>query len=157
MSVTINGVTARLERDPEQWQRYRVVIQVASVVRYGLKAEQYIDPGKAPDTRTLLKGVGAAAVLCVEYLGVKYKDNIDPSCASRDAIQAFGEECRMIAELAKGLDKKLARLKKSDVLNAQERAIVERMIFLVEKGEKLTRDEGEFVNEKIAALHGSQL
>lgn len=157
MSVTINGTTVKLDRDPEDWRRFRVTIQVKSVVRPGLKAEQYIDPGRATSTQHLLKGIGAAAALCVEHLGKKYKDNIDPSTAVRDAITAFGEECRLIAELSKDIDKKLDRLWKSSVLDSKEREVLKRMLYLNGKGEKLTRQEGEWVNDKIAQLHSQNL
>lgn len=157
MSVTINGVTVKLDRDPEDWRRYRVTIQVKSPTRPGLKGEQYIDPGKAVSTQQLIKGIGAAAAVCAEYLATRYGDHLDPSTCIRDAITAFGEECRLIAELSKDIDKKLDRLWKSSILSSKERDVLTRMLYLNGKGEKLTRQEGEWVNEKIAQLHSANL
>jgi hypothetical protein len=157
MSTTINGVTVRLEREEVNWKKYQITVQVASRVRPGLKTSASIDPGKAMDSRQLMRGIAAAASLGAEQLDKKYGDVIDPSTAIRDALQAFGEECRLIAELKKDLPSKLKRLLESSVLNAKERDVVGRMVWLTDRNRGLTRDEYEWVNQKIGQIHGSQL
>lgn len=157
MSTTINGTTVRLARDPADWRKYRVEVLVTSRTKPGLRAMEYMDPGKAVNANHLIRGVGAAAALCAEYLGKKYKDPVDPSCCIRDAIQAFGEECRLIGELARGLPEKLKRLKQSGKFSGREGEVLDRMLWLTERGERLTREESEWVNEQIGTLHGAQL
>lgn len=157
MSTTINGTTVRLERDPNDWRKYHVAVLVNSRVRPGFKAQQAIDPGRAINARQLIEAVGAAAALNAEYLGKKYKDVVDPSCCIRDAIQAFGEECRLIGELAKGLPEKLKRLDTAGFLNEQEREVLKRMLWLTNRGEQLTRDEAEWVNQQVGKIHGESL
>lgn len=157
MSTTINGTTVRLARDPEDWRKYRVEVLVTSRTKPGLRATQYMDPGKAVNSDHLIRGVGAAAALCAEYLGTRYKEAVDPSTCIRDAIRAFGEECRLLGELARGIPEKLQRLKGSDKLDGREREVLDRMMWLTNRGEKLTREEAELVNEWVGRLHGAQL
>lgn len=158
MSVTINDTTVRIGRDPEDWRKHQIVVQVASRVKKGLKAQQELDPGKAPNAQTLARGVGAAAALAAEHLGMNYGDTIDPSACARDAIQALTEEARLIANLAKDLPSKVRRLRENgSKFSEQERAILDRMNFLLGRGENLTRDEAEWVNSKIADLHDKNL
>lgn len=157
MSTTINGTTVRLARDPEDWRKYRIEVLVDSRSRPGFKAMQYMDPGKAINARDLIKGVGAAGALCAEYLAGKYKEAVDPSCCIRDAIQAFGEECRLLGELARDVPAKLQRIRTSGKLSEREREVLDRMIWLSERGERLTREECELVNHWIGQLHGAQL
>lgn len=157
MSTTIEGTTVRFERDPADWRRHMIAVQVESRSKPGFKAMHHIDPGKAVNAQHLMKGIAAAAAVCAEYLAKKYKDAIDPSTCIQNALRAFGEECRLMGELAKDLPIKLQRLKTSDRLNGKERELLERMIWLTNRGEKLTRDEGEWVNEQIGKMHGVQL
>lgn len=158
MSTTINGVTVKMGRLADDWRKHAVIVQVASRVKPGLKAAQEIDPGQAVNARQLIQAVGAAAAVGAEYLGKKYNDIIDPSAAIRDAIQAFGEEARLIGELAKGMPDKVRRLyAERSRFDAQERELIGRMAYLIDKGEKLTREEAEWVNDRIADIHGQQL
>lgn len=157
MSTTIEGTTVRFARAEDDWRKYSLEVLVKSQKRPGLHAKQTLDPGKAVNAQHLIKGIGAAAALCAEYLCKEYGDLIDPSVCIRDAIRAFGEECRFMAELAKDIDKKLMRLHESSGLSDKERELLSRMRFLVGRGEKLNREEGEWVNQKIAELHGKQL
>lgn len=158
MSTTINGVTVRFEREPEDWRKHQIVVQVNSRVKRGLKAQQEIDPGKSPDVRTLIRGVGAAAALCAEHLGMKYGDTVDPEGCIRDAIQAFGEEVRLIAELGADIAAKMKRLEGNlSRFDNKEAEVIRRMKYLVDKGENLTREELEWVNIKIGEIHGAQL
>lgn len=158
MATTINGVTVKLGRMESDWRKHAIIVQVASRVKPGLKAAYEIDPGKAPNGHVLIKAVGAAAATAAEYLGKKYKDVVDPSCAVRDAIQAFGEECRLMGELAKGMPEKVKRLmNRLSSFTDKEQDIIKRMQYLMERGEKLTFDEAGFVNDRIAKLHGDQL
>lgn len=159
MSVTINGVTVRLQRDPENWRRFQVAVQVVSRKRPGLKAERTMDPGKAQGLSDLTKGIAAAAALNAEYLGDKYGDNIDPSLAIRDALQAFGEECRLLAAQSAGVGDKLKRLSESAWIKGQdrEREAVRRMRWLIDRGERLTGGEIEWINAALAQHHASQI
>lgn len=158
MSTTINGVTVKMGRMADDWRKHAVIVQVASRVKPGLKAAQELDPGQAVNARQLIAAVGAAAAVGAEYLGQKYNDLIDPSAATRDAIQAFGEEARLIGELAKGMPDKVRRLRREQArFSDQERELIARMAYLMDKGEKLTREEAEWVNDRIADLHGQQL
>lgn len=158
MSTTINGVTVRIERNPDDWRKHQVTVQVASRKRPGLKASHSIDPGKCSSVHELGRVVGAAAALAAEHLGKKYKDIMDPSLAIRDGIRALAEEARLMGELARDVPAKLKRLKANQSsLSSLEQEVVGRMIWITDRGEKLTRDEGEWINQKVGALHGAQL
>lgn len=64
----------------------------------------------------------------------------------------------MIAELAKGLPVKVRRLyAERNRFDDQKREIIQRMMYLVDKGETLVREEAELVNVLIAEIHGQQL
>lgn len=158
MATKINDVTVKMGRLEADWRKHAIIVQVHSRMKPGLKAAQELDPGKAINAQELMKGVGAAAVLGAEYLGKKYKDIIDPSTAARDAIRAFGEEARLIGELAKDMPEKIRRLQaEASRFGEQERAVIDRMKFLVGRGEKLTVDEAEWVNNRIADIHSQQM
>lgn len=157
MSTTINGVTVRLEREEEDWRKYQITVLVASREKPGLKTSSSIDPGKAVDSKQLMRGIAAAASLGAEQLNKKYGDIIDPALAIRDGLQAFGEECRLIAALKKDFPSKLKRLLESTVLNGKERELVQRMRWLIDRDRGLTREEYDWVNVKIGQIHGSQL
>lgn len=158
MSTKINDVTVKMGRLADDWRKHAVIVQVHSATKPGLKAAQELDPGKAANTRQLIEAVGAAAAVGAEYLAKKYGDLIDPSAAIRDAIQAFGEEARLIGELAKGMPDKVRRLyRERGRFDAQEREVIERMAYLIDKGERLTIDEGDWVNSRIADIHSQSL
>lgn len=158
MATTINGVTVKMGRMDADWRKHAVIVQVRSRVKPGLKTAHEIDPGQAVNTQALIEGIGAAAALGAEHLCRKYRDIIDPHTAARDAIIAFGEEVRLIAELAKDMPDKVRRLYEArDRFDAQQGEVIERMKYLMGKGEKLTIDEAEWVNARIADIHGASL
>lgn len=158
MTTTINGVSARLGRDPEDFRRYRITVQVYSRVKPGLKASNDIDPGASNGQQHLLQLIGAAGAACAEYLGEKYGDNIDPATASRDAIRAFGEECHLLAAMSKDAPEKVKRLESQAVrLKAEERELLSKFRWSLDHGERLTPLEVEWLNRRIGELHQSQL
>lgn len=158
MTTTINGVTARLARDPEDFRRYRITVQVYSRVKPGLKASNDIDPGASNGQQHLLQLIGAAGAACAEYLGEKHGDNIDPATASRDAIRAFGEECRLMAELAKDAPAKLKRLESNVAkLSNENQEQLRRLRYLVDHQEQLLPKEVAWLNQRLGELHGGQL
>lgn len=160
MSVTINGTTVRLQRDPEDWRKLQVLVRVASVKKPGLCADQTFDPGKAPTMSHFLKALGAAAALCAEYLGERYGDNLDPASCSRDVYAAFREEAKLLASMRQDAAQKIKRLRSSgwgQRAPAEDRAQLDRMKWLMDKGEQLTIAEGELINKWIGQLHGAQL
>lgn len=160
MSVTINGTTVRLQRDPEDWRKLQVLVRVASVKKPGLCADQTFDPGKSPSTAMFLKALGAAAALCAEYLGERYGDNLDPASCSRDVYAAFREEAKLLAALRVDAAVKAKRLLQSgwgQRAPAEDRAKLERMAWLLNRGENLTAAEGEQINKWIGQLHRAQL
>ena len=158
MTTTINGVTARLARDPEDFRRYRITVQVYSRVKPGLKASNDIDPGASNGQQHLLQLIGAAGAACAEYLGEKYGDNIDHVTASRDAVRAFGEECRLMAELAKDVPAKLKRLESNVAkLSNENQEQLRRIRYLVDHQEKLLPKEVAWLNQRLGELHGGQL
>lgn len=158
MSTTINGVTVRLGRDSENLARYVVTVQVASRVRKGLKSTNEIDPGSAGNQQTLLHQLGIAGAACAEYLGEKYGDNIDPAQCARDALKAFGEEARLVAALKADVPAKLKRLERNlGVLKDNQRELVHRCRFAVDKGSALTPEEVAALDAMIGQIHGSQL
>ena len=158
MTTTINAVTARLARDPEDFRRYRITVQVYSRVKPGLKASNDIDPGASNGQQHLLQMIGTAGAACAEYLGEKYGDNIDPVVASRDAVRAFGEECRLMAELARDVPEKLKRLEANVAkLSNENQEQLRRLRYLVDHQEKLLPKEVAWLNQRLGELHGGQL
>lgn len=158
MTTTIQGVSARLGRDPEDFRRYLITVQVYSRTRPGLKATHDIDPGKCSGQQHLLQMIGTAGAACAEYLGEKYGDNIDPVAASRDALRAFGEEARLQAALAKDAPAKVKRLESmSAQLRNEEQELLHKLRWALDHGEKLTPIEVEWVNQRIGELHAAQL
>lgn len=158
MTTTIQGVSARLGRDPDDFRRYLVTVQVYSQTKPGLKATNDIDPGKATNHQHLLQLVGTAAAACAEYLGEKYGDNIDPATASRDALRAFGEEAKLLVALAKDAPAKVKRLEAMSArLPNEEQELLHKLRWAIDHGEKLTPLEIEWVNRRIGELHTNQL
>ena len=158
MSTTINGITVRLGRDSENLARYVVTVQATSRRKPGLKASHDIDPGASNGQQHLLQLIGAAGAACAEYLGEKHGDNIDPVTASRDAIRAFGEECRLLAAMSKDAPEKVKRLEAQAVrLKAEERELLSKFRWSLDHGERLTPLEVEWLNRRIGELHQSQL
>lgn len=158
MSTTINGVTARLGRDPEDVRRFRLTIQVYSKKRPGLKASNDIDPGKSSNQQHLLQLVGTAGAACAEYLGKRYGDNIDPAECAKFAIRAFGEECRLMEALKKDAPAKLKRLESMAArLRNEEQDLLSKLRFELNRGGQLTPLEVEWIDRRIGELHSSQL
>lgn len=158
MTSTIDGVSVRLGRDPEDFRKYRISVQVYSRVKRGLKSNNDIDPGKVTGKDHLLQLVGAAGAACAEYLGDKYGDNVDPSSASRDAIRAFGEECRLQIALAADAPSKVKRLEKhAAMLKDNERELLHKLSWSLKHGERLTPVEVNWVDQKLGAVHENNL
>ena len=158
MTTTIQGVSARLGRDPEDFRRYLITVQVYSRTRPGLKATHDIDPGKCSGQQHLLQMIGTAGAACAEYLGEKYGDNIDPVAASRDALRAFGEEARLQAALAKDAPAKVKRLEANVAkLSNENQEQLRRLRYLVNHQEKLLPREVAWLNQRLGELHGGQL
>jgi len=158
MTTTIQGVQARMERDPKDSRKYQVAVLVYSQKRPGLKSSTEIDPGKCTNQHHLLQLIGAAGAACAEYLGEKYGDNIDPSVASRDAIRAFAEECRLLAELARDVPAKLKRLEFNVAsLTNENQEQLRRLRYLVDRQEKLLPREVAWLNQRLGEIHGGAL
>ena len=158
MTTTIQGVQARLGRNPEDPRKYQVTVLMYSQVRPGLKSSTDIDPGQCASQQHLLQMIGTAGAACAEYLGEKYGDNIDPVVASRDAVRAFGEECRLLAAMSKDAPEKVKRLEAQAVrLKAEERELLSKFRWSLDHGERLTPLEVEWLNRRIGELHQSQL
>lgn len=158
MSTTIQGVQARLERSAEDARKFQVTILLYSRKRPGLKASSVIDPGATTNPQQLLQLVGTAGAACAEYLGENYGDDMDPGACSRDAIKAFGEECRMMAALAKDVPAKLKRLEAcAGRLSNQHQDQLHRLSYLVKKNLQLLPGEVVWLNQRIGELHGAQL
>lgn len=158
MTTTIQGVQARLGRNPEDLRKYMVTVLVYSQKRPGLKSSTDIDPGGCANQQHLLQMVGTAGAACAEYLGNRYGDNIDPAGAARDAIRAFGEECRLMAELAKDVPAKLKRLESNmGKLSNEHQEKLRRLRYLVDHQEQLLPKEVAWLNQRLGELHGGQL
>ena len=158
MTTTIQGVSARLGRDPEDFRRYLITVQVYSRTRPGLKSSTDIDPGQCASQQHILQMIGTAGAACAEYLGEKYGDNIDPVVASRDAVRAFGEECWLMAELAKDVPAKLKRLEANVAkLSNENQEQLRRLRYLVDHQEQLLPKEVAWLNQRLGELHGGQL
>lgn len=159
MTIRLEHVSVRLGRDPEDFRRFAVTVQIHSAVRPGLKATNDIDPGKATNQKELMVLIGAAAGACCEYLGEKYNDTFEVNEVCRFAVQAFVEECRLQAELAVGIEAKIKRLTDhaSTVLTDVERELLHKVDWALKHHEKLTPVEMKWVNECILRIHSSQL
>lgn len=159
MSTTIEGTSVRLGRDPEDFRRFMITVQVYSRTRPGLKSTNDIDPGKVNGQQHLLQLIGAAGAACAEYLGEKYGENIDPATASQNAIRAFGEECRLQVALSKDAPAKVKRLEQhaAAVLKDHERELLHKLSWSLKHGEKLTPVEVQWVDQCLARVHNNQL
>lgn len=158
MTTTIQGVQARLGRNPEDPRKYQVTVLVYSKKRTGLKSSTDIDPGQCASQQQLLQLIGTAGAACAEYLGKRYGDNIDPAECAKFAIRAFGEECRLMAELAKDVPAKLKRLEsKAALLSNENQEQLRRLRYLVNHQEKLLPKEVAWLNQRLGEIHGGQL
>jgi len=158
MATVIQGTEVRIERNPTDWRKFQVVVAVHSIKKDKLKATNEIDPKDYPGVEKLIQAVGIAAGACAEYLGQKHGDNIDPSGACKHAIRAFGEECRLIAELGKDVEAKIKRLEHHKYLMTPEQVEqLQHMRYLVDHRERILPSEVQWINERLAPIHGSQL
>lgn len=158
MSTTIEGTQVRLERDPENLRKFRIMVQVYSQKRPGLKATQEIDPGACRNKDHLLQLVGVAGAACAEYLGEKYGDNIDPADCSKNALHAFGEEARLMAALAVDVPAKMRRLESHVArLTNEQQEVLLRLRHLLDKQCRLVPREIRWLDERLGEIHGSQL
>lgn len=159
MTIAIENVTVYLGRDPEDFRRYAVTVQVCAPSRPEFKASTDLDPGKATTSQQLLLMVAAAGAACAEYLGDKYNEVLNPGECGQIAQKAFAEECRLQNEMAKGLPPLLKRLRQhaSLVLSAEERELLHKIEWAHNNGEKLTPIEMHFISTAVARIHTSQL
>lgn len=154
MSIKIDGVEVSLGRLDTDWRKFGITVKVYSRRRPGLKATNQIDPGKVGTAQALLQMVGAAGGACAEYLGKKYKDNIDPSVVANLAMKACAEEMRLAKELTQQVPNKLRRLVGQEAnLNNNEQELVNRLQWLIDHGQELTPAEVRAVDSIIARLH----
>ncbi len=154
MTITVQGTQARLGRNPEDPRKYQITVFVYSQKRRGLKAGVDIDPGQAANQQHLIQLVGMAGAACAEYLGKRHGDNIDPVTASQDAIRAFAEECRLMAELAKDAPTKIKRLENNaGRLSNADQEQLRRLRYLVDHQERLLPKEVAWLNQRLEKLH----
>jgi hypothetical protein len=159
MSVTIGRTTVRFDRKEEDPRQYVITVQVLSEKRKGLKGDVKVDPLAATSVAQLAGMVEAAGGAAAEYLGENYNDNIDPSQCARDAVKAFGEECRMMAELKKDLPDKVKRLEfyagmLTGFMTDAEQELLKRIVWSVNHDVTPPTQEIQWVNEKVAQLQG---
>lgn len=159
MTIRMEHVSVRLGRDPEDFRRFAVTVQIHSEVKPGLKATHDIDPGRATNSKELLALIGIGAGACCEYLGEKYNDAFDLNEVCRFAVAAFVEECHLQTHLAVGIEAKIKRLTEhaSTVLTDAERELLHKVDWALKHHEKLTPVEMKWVNECILRIHSSQL
>lgn len=158
MTTQIEGVEVELGRLDADWRKFGIKVKVRSRRKPGLKTIVEVDPGKVVDQNGLVKLVALAGASCAEQLGKKYKDNIDPVKAGTLAVQAFGEECRLMAALSQSNKAKLGRLTVHKAsLNDNERELVDRLDWLTRRGDDMTPKEGAALDNMVARLHGRQL
>ena len=158
MSVTIEGVQCRLGRDPDDLRRFSINVAVYSQTKPGVKANSSVDPGAAHGKEHLLHMIGVAAAACCEYLHETHGDNVDPAHASKAALHSFAEECRLQEELKKSGPAKIKRLEfHADKLPAQERELLLKLRWLIDKGQALTPVEDEWIDSRIRQIHKDQI
>ncbi len=156
--IRMNRVEVVLGRLEDDWRKTGITVKVWSQRKSHLKATNEIDPTNSDSPERLIQMVGAAGGACAEYLGKKYGDNIDPSDCARDAMRAFGEECRLQASLAVGAPAKVARLRGQEHrLKNNEQELLIRLNWLLDNHQKLTPKELDAVDSMISRLHASQL
>lgn len=154
MSITLDGVEVELGRLDTDWRKFGITVKVFSRRKPGLKATNQIDPGAVGNAQALIQMVGAAGGACAEYLGKRYKDNIDPSVAANLAMKAFVEEMRLAKELTQQVPAKLRRLLGQEAkLNNNEQELITRLQWMVDHGQELTPREVRAVDSIVARLH----
>lgn len=158
MSVTIEGVQVRLGRDPDDLRRFSVNVAVYSQTKPGAKANSAIDPASAHGKEHLLHLIGISAAACCEWLHEKHDDNVDPAHAANAALHAFAEECRLQTELKKSGPAKLKRLEQHAAkLPDQERELLLKLRWLIDKGQPLTPAEADWIDSRIRQIHKDQI
>lgn len=158
MATQINNVTVGLERDPDDFRRLVVIVRVTSRKRPEINADNTIDPGATSGRDHLVQLVGAAGGACAEYLGKKYGDNIDPAACARDAIQALGEEARMVAEMKESLPKLLKRLRyHAAAFSDRDRETSQKLQWIASHGGSITPADMSWIRSRIAMIHSGHL
>lgn len=158
MATSVEGVLVKVGRMEDDWRKFAIIVQVRSLNKPHLKASKEIDPGKCLNQAELLKAVAVAAGLCSEYLGKKYGENQNPGLCVIYSQRAFLEEMRLMAELKKDAPEKIKRLKNnSSILSGAETTLLDRLDWLVKRGESLTLQEGQALDVMVGRLHSNQL
>lgn len=158
MSTGIRGVEVELGRLSTDWRKFGITVKVWSQRKPGLKATNEIDPATVTTAQAVIQLVGAAGGTCAEYLGERYRDNIDPTEAARLAMRAFVEEMRMVKELATAVPMKLMRLRSHvSEMNNNEQEFLERCKWFIDRNQELTPAEVRALDAMIARLHAGQV
>lgn len=158
MTTTIEGVEIELGRLDTDWRKFGIRVKVLSTKKPGLKSINVIDPSNYGTTQAVINAVGVAAGACAEYLGKKYRDNIDPHKAAKNAIHAFGEECKLQQSLAAGVPAKLARVATHRLLLSDaERELLDRLQWYTSRNEPLTPFEVQALDVWAARIHANSL
>lgn len=158
MTIELEGVSITLGRLTLDERKFGIMVKVRSMRRPNIKFQNEVDPGKVQDQNGLLSLISVAAAACAESLGKKYGDNIDPVKVGQLALRAFREECHLMKALNADIDAKLKRVAFYRVLLSEEhRNLLEHCEWLRRRGEDLTPDEVNRVNDLVKKFHAHNL
>lgn len=156
--IRIDQVAVEYGRSSEDFRQLVILVRVLSRRKKGLSAQSEVNPAKCGTVLATVAAIQAAAGAGAEYLGEKYGDNIDPDQAAKNAVHAFQEETKLLAESSRQVAHLVARMmthraKFSDPVREQ----VERWDWLLKHGQPLTPRDRADMGPVLAALHKSQL
>lgn len=152
---TVENVTVKAVRLEEDRRKIGFSVEVRSKLKNHLLSTTEIDPTQMTGTRQVIAAVQAAGGACAEYLGERYGDPQDVGACSRFAVKALHEELKLLSELAKSVPERLTRLEAhKESLKDVDRSILEKMRWVMGKGQHLTPSEVTWIDEKITEVHG---
>ena len=156
--IRIDNVAVEYGRASDDFRQLVVLIRVQSRRKKGLWAQHEVNPAKCGTVPATLAAIQAAAGSAAEYLGEKYGDNIDPDQAAKNAVHAFSEETKLLAESSRQVVHLVARMmahrsKFTDPVREQ----VERWDWLLKHGQPITPRDRADMGPVLAALHKAQL
>lgn len=158
MTISIDGVEVEFCRSSDDWRKTAVRVKVQSQKRKQVKKTVEINTDDATTTGSLLQMIAVSASAAAEALQKQYGDQMDAGMCGTAAVKAFGEECRLYAEMNAGLAAVVTRLHLNrKKFSDWEIQALDKWKWIVDKGGKLSIPEIEMVQNMTARLHTHQL
>jgi hypothetical protein len=159
MTIGIDGVEVEFCRSSKDWRQTAIMVKVRSRRKKQVKKTVEVHTDEAGTSSKLIQMIGIAAAAAAEALCTEYGDDFDLSMIQAAAVRAFGEECRLYAEVGKGASAIIKRLHEHRNKMPDELAEkVDRWLWLVNSPTgKLTPADVREAQALIAFIHREQL